>query len=147
MDKETFRDKLIRQGQSDCRHFNGIQNKCCEAGVNYDQLTGDTLVLPCKKNFVSLKRDPALCDKFQTMTLEEATKEADERIGRMNRTMGAVASAHEDATKKGLKKGHGGVSSMRCPTDCGGTLHYSVASVNGHMHAKCETSGCVQWME
>jgi len=28
-----------------------------------------------------------------------------------------------------------------------GALHYSVASYNGHMHGRCETEGCVAWMQ
>lgn len=40
-----------------------------------------------------------------------------------------------------------GADSIECPTGCGGRLYYRVASVNGHMHAKCDTKGCVQWME
>ena len=72
MRDETLRDKLIREEQIDCRYFTGIQNKCCEAGVNYDQLTEDgKYVLPCKKNFVAINRDPAICGSFKTRTLEE----------------------------------------------------------------------------
>jgi len=33
-----------------------------------------------------------------------------------------------------------------CPI-CSGRLHLSQSSVNGHVHGKCETAGCVQWME
>jgi hypothetical protein len=145
---ETLRDKLIREEQIDCRYFTGIQNKCCEAGVNYDQLTEDgKYVLPCKKNFVAINRDPAICGSFKTRTLEEATVYADERLERGNRTLAAVAAAHEHADKQGFKKGKGGTGSMPCPTGCGGTLRYSVAGINGHMHAGCTTNNCVRWME
>ena len=148
MKHETLRDKLIREKQVDCRHFNGIQNKTCEAGVNYDVLTEDgKYVLPCKKNFIAINRDPALCESFQTRTPEEATAYADRRLALMNRTLDACEAAHADAATKGLRKGHGGVSSMPCPTKCGGILSYSVAGINGHMHARCETKDCVSWME
>ena len=63
------------------------------------------------------------------------------------KVLSAVVSAHEDAESKGIKKGKGGVSEMACQTGCGGTLRYSVASVNGHMHASCTTDDCVKWME
>jgi hypothetical protein len=145
---ETLRDMLIREKQQDCRYFTGIQNKCCEAGVDYDILTEDgKYVLPCKKNFVSIGRDPVICQSFKTRTREEAETYANKRLMRADRTLAAVAAAHEDAAKKGFKLGHGGASTMDCPTKCGGTLHYSVAGVNGHMHARCDTKECVQWME
>ena len=65
----------------------------------------------------------------------------------MRRLIKALNAAHEDAKSKGLKRGNGGSSSMPCPIGCGGTLTYSVAGVNGHMHAVCSTAGCVKWME
>lgn len=33
-----------------------------------------------------------------------------------------------------------------CPV-CQGRLHLSQSSLNGHCHGKCETEGCVSWME
>lgn len=30
---------------------------------------------------------------------------------------------------------------------CGGKLHLSQSSYNGHVHGKCETPDCVSWME
>ena len=43
------------------------------------------------------------------------------------------------------------VGSLCCPVCNGGgkqerTLHWSMAS-NGHIHARCDTQGCVAWME
>lgn len=35
---------------------------------------------------------------------------------------------------------------LSCPVCEKGNLHYSRAS-NGHVHARCETPGCVCWME
>lgn len=35
---------------------------------------------------------------------------------------------------------------VACPA-CGGRLHLSIARVNGHVHARCETEDCVSWME
>lgn len=58
----------------------------------------------------------------------------------------AFRVAHDDATTKGYKKNHGGVSQVKCPV-CDGVLRYAVAASNGRMHAKCETVGCVQWMD
>ena len=58
----------------------------------------------------------------------------------------ALRAAKADAAQKGYKRGHGGNSEMTCPI-CSGRLRYSVASVNGHVWGRCETDGCVTWME
>jgi hypothetical protein len=144
----SFREQLIAKGMRDCRHFNGIQHDCCEAGVNYEELIEHGKYrIPCLKMAIGLKRDPALCEKFAAMTREEAEKEADETLSIQAKTMLAMRAAHEDAKLKRFGKGHGGHDSFPCPTGCGGHLYYRVASVNGHMHAKCETPNCVSWME
>jgi len=36
---------------------------------------------------------------------------------------------------------------IECPICKEGTIHYSIASVNGHIHAKCTTGDCISWME
>ena len=35
---------------------------------------------------------------------------------------------------------------VKCPI-CNGRLHLSQSSYNGHCHGRCETEGCVSWME
>lgn len=35
---------------------------------------------------------------------------------------------------------------IECPK-CKGRLHLSQSSYNGHVHGKCETDGCVSWIE
>lgn len=35
---------------------------------------------------------------------------------------------------------------VKCPV-CKGKLHLSQSSYNGHVHGKCETKGCLSWME
>ena len=129
----------------------------CPAGVNYAELGGPiegrALRMPCHDPSVFAKRREELgyklaeCLKLERTTREEAEKEAAELIEYGDRMMKVCAAAHGDAKNKGLKKGNGGSSQMPCPTGCGGTLHYTVASYNGHMHAKCETEGCASWME
>lgn len=44
-------------------------------------------------------------------------------------------------------KARGYQGKMVCPICEKGTLHYSCASTNGHIHAKCTTHKCVTWME
>lgn len=40
-----------------------------------------------------------------------------------------------------------GGGAIPCPVCKTGTLRYSRAAYNGHVHAGCSTQGCVQWME
>ena len=35
---------------------------------------------------------------------------------------------------------------ITCP-ECGGNLHYTKASSNGHIWGKCQTEGCLAWMQ
>jgi len=39
------------------------------------------------------------------------------------------------------------VGEMACPVCATGTLRYSIARLNGHIHAVCSTDGCARWME
>lgn len=85
-------------------------------------------------------------------TLEEVkaslpTKEqADAEMDGLSDSLRAMSACHEDAKTRGLKKGNGGRGQIECPI-CKGNLHYSVASYNGHLWGKCETEGCVAWMQ
>lgn len=140
-----IREQFIKSAMDSCRHFNGIQNKTCKAGVAYKEGSA-TVAAPCIPRFVN-GRDAWACDLFEIMSLTEAAEEADGSIVRMNKTIKARHAAKEDATSKGFGKGHGGIGSIPCPCCEGGTLRYSVASYNGHMHGRCSTSGCVSWRE
>lgn len=47
--------------------------------------------------------------------------------------------------KEGNKRGV--VGEIDCPVCKNGKLRYSIAGVNGHIHANCTTAECVRWME
>ena len=66
---------------------------------------------------------------------------------RMKQLVSAMVAAKQDAQLKGLRQGNGGRGSVKCPICVDGTLNYSVASVNGHMHTACSTKGCTRWIE
>lgn len=72
----------------------------------------------------------------------------------MEDAFSAINAAHDDAAKKNLgavssehPERKGGRSELKCPICPEGTLRYSVAGINGHMHAACTTEGCIRWME
>lgn len=57
----------------------------------------------------------------------------------MEHIFSVIATAHEECPD-------GGSGTTPCPK-CGATLHYSVAACNGHVWGKCETDGCLAWMQ
>ena len=81
------------------------------------------------------------------MSREEAERNVDERERAFTAAFAAIRIAKADAKTRGLKRGNGGAGELPCPAQCGGTLHYTVAAYNGHMHAACSTKGCGSWME
>lgn len=147
--KEQIREKLVLEEMGKCEHFNGIQNAVCSAGINIRQLVGGD-------DFGWARRIPCLlddaphcevqCDKRSLNTRQEAEALIAKYEAKQQRTMQAVRAAHEHAKRQGLGSGNGGKGALPCPLDCGGQLHYSVSSVNGHMWGKCD-NGCVAWME
>lgn len=124
-----------------CRHFTGVSNKTCKAGVNYD----DVAPIPCIGLEAEVKQ--AFCDKKSCWTREEAIEIEKEKAESMRRFFLAANAAHDDAKAKGYKKGRGGKDSLPCPVCKTGTLHYSVASYNGHLWGQCDTKDCVAWMQ
>lgn len=130
-----------------CAHFTGIQHDTCQAGISYATVkTAKTDTEPFRFACFANESHGLTCAaaKFPTRAEAETEHVADE--AQMARFSLAHRKAHDDAKAKGYAKNHGGVSQCVCPV-CNGTLRYSVASYNGHMHGKCETEGCVSWME
>jgi hypothetical protein len=63
-------------------------------------------------------------------------------------TAAALLIVHEDAERRGLGKGKGGIGEVDCPVPgCGGKIKYSVSSYNGHIAAACSRKGCQRWIE
>jgi hypothetical protein len=132
-----------------CIHYNGSVNECCEAGVNYGELAGGKdpgwgLKLPCIKKFAG--PSPVTCDKRQEPTPEQLA----EWKAEMNRSMERIGKARKaivDHLGGPWKRGMTGSSgSIPCP-NCAGTLQFSRAGYNGHIHARCSSEDCVAWME
>ena len=121
-----------------CRHFTGIQNDTCTAGVTYPSVR-DESVRPYR--FPCLHADAAtICPLKAPRTAEEIDAEdrefadsfarcAKARAAILKRTRGAAPATGEVA----------------CPS-CAGALAFNVAS-NGHIHAACSTEGCTRWIE
>lgn len=84
----------------------------------------------------------ARCPKWERTTREQGEqryREINEAMERMRKVMPVVA-------KWRATPPCGKAEVISCPA-CGGRLHLSQAASNGHVHGRCETAGCVSWME
>ena len=127
-----------------CRHRTPFTNefKECKVGVDFHpwRATGDWKTgMPC------LGESPeaiAKCSKYEAWTDEElAAREAeiDGLIKRMGKIRAAIIASIENT---GQWSG-----AIPCPSCATGTVKYSRAHSNGHVHARCSTEGCASWME
>lgn len=148
-----LREQLVRSALGKCRHFNGTQHDCCEAGMNYRQLAGTEigwgLRLPCGLTLPAGKEpvEQVTCDKRAIYSREEAEQRADAHMKRMDDLRWALSACADDAKAHGFKKGRGGYGEVACPVCTTGRLQYSVAGYNGHMHGRCSTPTCMSWMQ
>lgn len=150
-----------------CVHFNGVQNQCCEAGVNYEEAFGkrdtETQRSPCLVEWKSHERIDGKtvpiwkpwgrpeqqiipCAKFRLPTAEEiAADEAEfqSHLARMRVVFEVVKPWRSWTRKNRVAK----QEIIDCPTKCGGKLHLSQAAYNGHVWGRCTTTDCVSWME
>lgn len=131
-----------------CIHFNGIQHDCCRADVNYrmlanDAIPGMALRLPCWTPTSGRNgNSPAMCEKYQSVTdsqVAEYKAEMEAYMDRIKKVMPVVSEWRK-------KSPRGKNEVIECPA-CNGNLHLTQASSNGHVWGKCETEGCVSWME
>lgn len=131
---------FVRAEMRKCRHFTGIQHETCAAGVCYRDVRDESVSpfrFPCTNPIVA-----DLCDKRSPYAREEAEAE----LERFERRIEDTSLAH--AAILGATQGEVGISGeVACPVCQAGALRYSVASVNGHIHAQCSTDDCVRWME
>lgn len=141
------KDPILRK-MNVCAHFTGIQHDTCKAGVSYSLVKEPkTETTPYRFACFQDEANGLICEAAHFPTREEAEAEKREDDAIFARTSKAHRAAHDDAKAKGFVKGKGGGDSIPCPVCTTGRLYYRVAAYNGHMHAKCETAGCVSWME
>lgn len=125
-----------------CRHYTGlcgpgmVEHKTCAAGVEYASVkgprNGEGIQIPCLGAGRGLP-----CEKRNPLTEvehEAAERALQTRIDGMVAAMAAIPKLPETA----------GV--IECPA-CHGRLHWGRARTNGHVHARCETAGCLAWMQ
>lgn len=141
---------MPRERKPRCKHYTGIMNDKCDAGVKYDTVRvergpGKGYALPCLDD----KSEPeAVCFLCEFPTAEElAAEEAEHKkaMADMLKARAAIVTRLGGPWKKGTLGAEGVID---CPC-CGGakTLRFTRSGYNGHIHAACKTEGCVSWME
>ncbi len=128
------------------RGLRPVEPHVCEAGVNIETAFGGTKfhTRPC---FLTergeSKPDAAPCEHLRRPTsteIEQHEKWLDEHLKKMADVMAAIAPWRKQ------HKGKNFAEVVECPA-CKGRLHLSIAAYNSHVHGRCETAGCVSWME
>lgn len=142
------REQTIAFAMNYCQHYNpqGVRNQC-RAGADIQAIqcvitkTGGLKWGPCIEGH--LLPDPIkLCPHWLRTTREQGEERADmvEKSDREMRLVMPVIAAWR------TKQPTGKSEDIECPV-CKGRLHLSQAACNGHVHGKCSTPDCVNWME
>lgn len=135
-----------------CHHWRGTVEPVCGAGVNVREHVGGPDLgwccrAPCFGGVGPNERATGPippCERYRVSTPEEvAAKEA--AVERMvAETLKVEPLVRE--IKSRFARGEGGAGVEACPL-CGGKLRWSLAGSNHHMHARCDTEGCVAFLE
>ena len=126
-------------GDDWCKHYNGTVNDVCKAGVIYD-----TIKDMSSKPYRWTCTDPnatvtcALCVRRTPEEIEEREAYLRDRLAHMDTAFAMIRPFRQ--------RGKTTTGVIECPK-CKGRLHYSVSGYNGHIHGKCETDGCLSWMQ
>lgn len=123
-----------------CIHYRARnEGDTCLVGVRYDRFRPGRE--PC-----FMDRPPSdtdICWDVRPPTAEEiAAHKAGLKV-RMGALLTVLASIQPWRKKH---KGENFGEVVVCEA-CGGKLHLTIAKTNGHVHGRCETPGCVVWME
>ncbi len=154
---------ILRDDKRKCKHFRAMgEHDTCAAGVKYADVRkeGETIEyrhnaketgtpysqkasMPCHAKW---NLHGAVCEKCEYPTPEEIAAK-DEQHKRSFEGIMLARKAIVEHCGGPWKKGMPGLcGSLECPC-CKGILRFSRAGYNGHVHAHCETKGCVSWME
>lgn len=132
--------KNKRAKRNKCRHFNGTLNGVCDKGIPYKIVADkdNDNDLPC----VSWHNATTDCPEKSYYTEEEiAEKRRLSEKQLENYKLARKAITDHTGGKWGL------VDEIDCPICKTGKLKFTVAAMNGHIHAICSTDGCMSWME
>lgn len=147
------RQDLIDFYRNYCTHYapkpGSLKQDYCALGCDASQRmndardAGEPQMTPCIGGHTT-PNVLRLCPKWERRSLEHAEKRADameEMLGRMEIVMPVVSKWRVQPKPESDRQ-----EVIECPK-CKGRLHLSQSSYNGHVHGKCETDGCVSWMD
>lgn len=146
-DPAAERERRIVDRMDKCVHFTGLQNKACEAGVEYDAvrvkhepIDGFRDSIPCLA-----RHNPggATCASLCPHSREQSEAREAEISASIERSMKATKAIREHSKSTGRMS-----DVIDCPA-CGTpkALGYGIARSNGHIHARCNTPKCVAFMQ
>jgi hypothetical protein len=133
-----------------CKHYRASYvYQTCLAGVNYRQAFGDGRGLNARLACLTLNdftcKTP--CEKREFPTAAEVAERERQVQERHQLSSDAYALCSKDAIAHGfVRGGRGSIGKVECP-QCHGVLQYTIAGSNGHISAKCQTKGCLCWMQ
>jgi len=131
---------LYEQIANKCIYFNGLMNKQCEKGILYDSVKEKDVrpvKLPCLLN---IKMNGGNCSYVKFPNKSDIKNQVEEIQNQGKKIMTAYSVIKNHYRKTGKIKGK-----IKCP-ECKGELHYTIATTNEHIWAKC--SKCdIGWME
>ena len=129
-----------------CIHYRAPRDQVtsCEAGVEYATFHATKFERrPCFLDQRGQSKPGAVtCQHLRRPTPEEIAAHAQwtkAHIDRLTTVMLGIA----DWRKR--HRGRAAAETVECPA-CKGRLHLSIAG-NGHTRGRCETEGCVSWMQ
>jgi hypothetical protein len=142
------REETIAFEMNYCQHYTRGKgaDMVCKAGMDRKA----TQIVPTDKGIKwgpcigghTLKDVHQHCPHWIRRTREMGEKRADAHARAINQLM----IAQPFISKWRDKEPFGKAETVECPV-CKGKLHLSQAAYNGHVHAHCETQGCVSFME
>lgn len=143
------REETIAFDMNYCQHYGRGKgaDMVCSAGMDLKTIkkvpTGKDQIKwgPCIEGH-TLENPHDHCPHWIRRTREQGEKRAD-GVQKSMRMMTVVMPVVDEWRKK---LPYGKAEVIKCP-ECEGRLHLSQSSYNGHVHGKCETAGCVSWME
>jgi hypothetical protein len=133
-------DYMKRRGK--CLHFRGIHHDTCLDGVNWKAITGDDPVgianrMPCFSGNWAVR-----CLHYCEPTQEDLDAQDEEWTQRVEAMARVTPVVNQWRSEPPVDKSE----VVECPL-CNGWLHLVQSCMNGRVHGRCETAGCVSWLE
>jgi hypothetical protein len=140
------REEQIARQMKYCTHYDGqgmvMGDLVCRAGVEYTSLGERHLDRPCYDGHSGAQK-ASVCPKLERISREVATAYVDTSERQFDNFLKVlpVVSAWRNRKAPYAKQG-----TVECPA-CQGKLHLAQNDRNGHVQGRCETPGCVTFIE